>query len=66
MEGIEGYQTSSDSLKELSDVPAGGPVRRYVIVQDIALLCVGTLVCTASTILSVISIYDKLSSGEAC
>eukprot|EP01032_Pedospumella_encystans_P017187 gene17187-19595_t len=63
---VEGYQTSSDSLKDSNNVPVGVPVRRYVVVQDIALLCVGTVVCVVSTVLSVISIYEKLSSGQAC
>lgn len=44
----------------------GGPVRRLVYIQDFALLVVGTAVCVVSTVMSVKSIHQQLTSGQTC
>ena len=44
----------------------GGPVRRMVYFHDYVLLAVGTMVCVVSTVMSIKSIHQKLSSGQAC
>lgn len=68
--GGNGNPDSSESFKdngpESNTVPIGGPVKRIVVLQDVILLCVGSVVCAVSTVLSVISIYEKLTSGQAC
>lgn len=68
--GGNGDPDSSDSSKDnrpgSNEVPIGAPVKRIVVLQDIVLLCVGSVVCAVSTVHSVISIYEKLTSGQAC
>jgi len=65
-------ESDLDGVDSLSSVKwgeahrSGGPVRKIVYLQDFALLAVGIVVCVVSTVMSIKSIHQKLSSGQTC